>query len=212
MHELRIYELGPGGEEQILRRLTEFMPSLFARHGLRPVAQWMAVEGPAASSFVWMLHWPDWNSRAQAFSSLYADPGFATAIAATQPDGPWLERFHVIFLSPSLAHPGEAGLHDNGVDELVLEEVRPGTASAVARAMRDDGWPVMREQGATPLGHFDVVSGWPLQSFARLIRWPAVGQGAMRQSPVEGIVRSTRWPLRPLPHCTAQPGLGQAVG
>ena len=205
LRELRIYELGPGGEVHVVRRLTEYMPSLFAAHGFRPVGQWLAIGGRTSSAFIWMLHWPDWNARAAAFDALYADPGFAAAVAATQPDGPWLTRFHVLFLTPSVAHPASSGDVSGTIDELCLDEVVPGTATCLSATMRDEGVVRIGAAGGTLLGHFDVVSGWPLQCFAHLTRWPT--RDIPQVAGLEGVTHSTRWLLRPLEHCRATVGL-----
>lgn len=204
LRELRIYELRPDGEAHVVRRLTEYMPPLFAAHGFRPVGQWLAVGCEPSDAFVWMLHWPDWNTRAAAFAALYADPGFAAAIAATQPDGPWLTRFHVLFLTSSVAHPAIAGEAAGVIDELRLDEVVPGTATRLSQTMRDEGVARIGAAGGTLLGHFDVVSGWPLQCFAQLSRWP---KEIVLEAANAGVTRSTRWLLRPLDHCRAKIGL-----
>lgn len=73
-----------------------------------------------------MLAWRDHAARAAAFAGLYADPGFADARRATEPNGPWLTAMHILFLRPTPAHPAAGKPIPLGGQLLLMNERRPG--------------------------------------------------------------------------------------
>lgn len=60
VYELRIYHVMPGKLESLMARFRDYTDKLFAKHGMRSVAYWMALDEPVKSSTFFTF----WSIRA----------------------------------------------------------------------------------------------------------------------------------------------------
>jgi len=59
VYELRIYHAVPGKLDRLVARFRDYTDSLFAKHGMKSLAYWMALDEPVKSStFVYILEHP----------------------------------------------------------------------------------------------------------------------------------------------------------
>src|ERR1700730_17011715 len=72
VYELRIYHAVPGKLESLVARFRDYTDKLFAKHGMKSLAYWTALDEPAKSStFFYILEHP---SRGAGASNLKALP------------------------------------------------------------------------------------------------------------------------------------------
>lgn len=102
IHELRVYHAYPGKIEPLKARFRDHTRRLFTKHGMTNVAYWTNIvrEGESTELF-YVLGFPDIESRKASWASFAADPEWAAAKAASETDGPLVEKFESYLLSPT---------------------------------------------------------------------------------------------------------------
>src|SRR5580658_8103645 len=70
--ELRRYSIGVGRMPDMHHRMQHILTPLFAEHGVpRPLGVWEATSGPSLPQMVWMLVWPDVQTRFDTWGRFY---------------------------------------------------------------------------------------------------------------------------------------------
>lgn len=100
IYELRTYEVVPGKMPALLERFRHTTVSLFERHGIRLVGFW-TVEIGTSNQLIYLLAYPDWASREQAWATFRADAEWQAAVRDTEQAGPLIERIHNALLRPT---------------------------------------------------------------------------------------------------------------
>jgi hypothetical protein len=182
LYELRLYQCGPGREQDVSDRLRVLVPPEFRKHGFPvPLAQWFATAGPKLPIYAWMLEWPNSDERARAFGDLWADPAWQRIRSETSGDREMVLRYDILLMHQTSARETISALHGtgsapDGIHELRVYEIYPGmTGHVIDRMCRGDlaAW---KRAGATTLGVFDIQSGAPsIPALAHFMTWPSYG-------------------------------------
>jgi hypothetical protein len=178
IYELRMYHAAPGRMDDIAARMRDRVPAVFTEHGFpQPLGQWRATAGSKLPLYVWMLAWPDSETRARAFAALYADAKWMNIRAET--NGP---RETVLSYDISFMHDTPAGQvarrihkdgtgHVGGLHEMRVHQIYPGRLAQANSVLSGTDLPALKEAGATTLGVFEIQSGLVTPGFVHFLAW-----------------------------------------
>lgn len=111
--ELRTYVAAPGRMEALKARFADHTVDLFARHGLELIAFLTPTDPPTnadpaapagagtAGSLTYLLAFPDRAAAEQRWAEFRADPDWIAAKAASEVDGPLVDRIDSTYLAPT---------------------------------------------------------------------------------------------------------------
>ncbi|WP_108249216.1 NIPSNAP family protein [Planctomonas deserti] len=97
--ELRTYHTPPGALPALEARFREHTTALFERHGLEIVAFFTPAD--QANTLVYLLAFESREAADTAWTAFRADPEWVAAKAASEADGPIVERIESVFLHPT---------------------------------------------------------------------------------------------------------------
>ena len=96
VYELRIYHVAPGKLDSLVARFRDYTDKLFAKHGMKRVAYWTALDEPVKSStFFYILEHPSGEVAAANWKAFQDDPGWSTT--SKLGSGYWLTSYSVSF-------------------------------------------------------------------------------------------------------------------
>ena len=102
VYELRIYRAAPGKLESLVARFRDDTDQLFAKHGMKPLGYWTALDEPAKSStFIYILEHPSRESAAANWKSFQSDPEWQRVKAKSEENGKLVEKIDSTFLTPT---------------------------------------------------------------------------------------------------------------
>ena len=100
VYELRIYHVLPGKMEDLVARFRDHTDKLFAKHGIRSVAYWSALDEPVRSStFFYILEHPSREAAAANWKSFQDDPQWKAVKAKSEENGKLVEKIDSTFLA-----------------------------------------------------------------------------------------------------------------
>ena len=173
IYELRLYAIAAGRMADVHDRFNHHFPALFAKHGVDCVARWVALAGPDAPRFVYMMAYRDYAHREAVWASFYQDAEWWRVRAETNAGHEIVERPHHFFMKPNAAWVTDAKPDEavGGLHELVQQQIAPGQ-SANANAFLKEQWlPLLHEAGARVLGVFDVAAGSGMPKIVLMHAW-----------------------------------------
>jgi len=104
--ELRTYHAAPGKLDALHQRFQNHTFDIFARHGMELVAFLAPTDEPDRSNtLVYLLAFPDRESGTRAWDDFRADRDWIAAKAASEIDGPLVDRVDSIYLEGTAASP-----------------------------------------------------------------------------------------------------------
>ncbi len=99
VYELRIYHVSPGKLEDLVARFRDHTMSLFAKHGIKSVAYWTALDEPVKSTtFFYMLEHPSREEAAANWKAFQNDPEWQSVKEKSEANGKLVERVESTFL------------------------------------------------------------------------------------------------------------------
>ena len=103
LFELRTYYASEGKMEALHKRFRDHTNRLFQKHGMELVGYWTPTEGEKAdSTLVYILAYPDRQSRDKSWEAFVNDPDWKRVYAESQPDGvPLAAKIDSVFLKPT---------------------------------------------------------------------------------------------------------------
>ena len=100
--EMRIYTTHPGKLEALHSRFRDHTNRLFKKHGMELVGYWTPAEGDEAkNTLVYMLAYPDHESRDKSWAAFRDDPEWKKAFKESHKDGPIVSKVESRFLTPT---------------------------------------------------------------------------------------------------------------
>ncbi len=82
VYELRIYHAVPGKLESLVARFRDYTDKLFAKHGMKSLAYWTALDEPVKSStFFYILEHPGREAPTANWKAFQAEPQWKTVLA-----------------------------------------------------------------------------------------------------------------------------------
>ncbi len=99
VYELRIYHVVPGKLEDLVARFRDHTDGLFAKHGIKSVAYWTALDEPAKSStFFYILEHPSREAAAANWKAFQDDPDWKAAKTKSEENGKLVESIDSTYL------------------------------------------------------------------------------------------------------------------
>ena len=100
VYELRIYHVAPGKMDNLIARFRDHTDKLFAKHGMKSVAYWTALDEPVKSStFFYILEHPSREAAAANWKAFADDEEWKTVRAKSEENGKLLEKIDSTFLT-----------------------------------------------------------------------------------------------------------------
>lgn len=97
LYELRIYHMHEGRMPAIHRRFADVTLDLFAKHNMKVVDFWEDAEG--GHRLYYVMEHPDMAARTKNFDAFASDPEWQKAKAASEADGPIVEKVEAFFMT-----------------------------------------------------------------------------------------------------------------
>lgn len=98
LFEMRTYHPAPGRMAALENRFRDHTMRLFARHGITSVGYWRTF-GADDLRLIYILAYPDLDSRERSWAQFRADPEWQAASAASERDGPLVARRDSVYLN-----------------------------------------------------------------------------------------------------------------
>jgi len=105
LFELREYEAMPGRLAPLVRRFGDFTVGRFQKIGFRQVGYWTPVMGGHNHALIYMLAWESYDERTRRFQEFRADPERQAVFAASEKEGPLVERISNVVMEPTAFSP-----------------------------------------------------------------------------------------------------------
>jgi hypothetical protein len=100
VYELRIYHAVPGKLDSLVARFRDYTDKLFAKHGMKSVAYWTALDEPVRSStFFYILEHPSREAAAANWKAFQEDLEWKTVKAKSEENGKLVEKIDSTFLT-----------------------------------------------------------------------------------------------------------------
>jgi hypothetical protein len=100
--EMRTYHAAPGKLDALHARFRDHTVALFKRHGIESVAYWTPVGADGdKDTLVFVLAYPSEAERDAMWNKFAQDPDWAKAKAASEKDGPLVEKVDQVFMTPT---------------------------------------------------------------------------------------------------------------
>jgi NIPSNAP len=100
VYELRIYHVVPGKLDSLVARFRDYTDKLFAKHGMKSVAYWTALDEPVKSStFFYILEHPSREAAAANWKAFQDDQEWKTVKAKSEENGNLAEKIDSTFLA-----------------------------------------------------------------------------------------------------------------
>ncbi len=102
LFEMRTYIAAPGKLDALNARFRDHTNKLFVKHGMTLIGYWTPVDGEAAkNTLVYILAYPDKESREKSWKAFREDPEWNKARAESEKDGKLVEKVEEKFLKPT---------------------------------------------------------------------------------------------------------------
>lgn len=101
--EMRTYHAAPDKLEALHDRFRDHTLRLFEKHGIESVAYWTPApaEGSPPDTLVFILAYKDREAREAAWKAFMEDPDWVAAKAASEENGPLVEKVDQVFMTPT---------------------------------------------------------------------------------------------------------------
>jgi NIPSNAP len=100
VYELRIYHAAPGQLDKLVARFRDYTDKLFAKHGMKSVAYWTALDEPVKSStFFYILEHPSREAAAANWKAFQDDPEWKSVKAKSEENGKLVEKIDSTYLT-----------------------------------------------------------------------------------------------------------------
>ena len=100
MYELRIYQAVAGKLESLAARFRDHTDQLFAKHGMKVLAYWTALDEPAKSkTFIYILEHPSREAATANWKAFQDDPEWKSVKAKSEQNGKLVEKIDSTFLT-----------------------------------------------------------------------------------------------------------------
>ena len=105
LFELREYEAMPGKLPALVKRFGDFTVGRFQKIGYRQVGYWTPIMGGHNHTLIYLLAWESYEERMRCFREFRADPERQKVFAASEKDGPLVERVSNVMMEPTAFSP-----------------------------------------------------------------------------------------------------------
>lgn len=183
LYELRTYHANDGKLDALLARFRNHTCKLFTKHGMTNFGYWVPVEN-TDNLLVYLLAYPDKESRDASWKAFMADPDWEKAYAESTADGKLVGKVDQIFMTPTDFSKGFASVVVSretvtGVDlqrpvgrrrprigkdhlfEMRTYTATPGHLPNLHARFGDHTMELFRKHGITNLAYFQPTADQP---------------------------------------------------
>lgn len=161
LFEMRTYYAHPGKFEAMLARFRNHTVRLFAKHGMTNIGYWVPVGDNPERMLVYVLAFPDAESREKSWKTFIADPEWIQAFNESHKDGPLVARMESLLLRTTDYSPrvSEKPSAEERVFELRTYTASPGRLSALHDRFRQHTVKLFAKHGMTNLWYWSLEKG-----------------------------------------------------
>jgi len=99
VYQLRVYHTVEGRLPALLKRFREHAGVIFARHGMTPVAYWVATDEPLKGrTFYYILKFPSREAAVKSWKAFGEDPEWLRVEKESEVDGKIIEKSETTYL------------------------------------------------------------------------------------------------------------------
>ena len=100
VYELRVYHAVPGKLETLVARFRDHTMRIFAKHGMKSLAYWTALDEPVKSStLIYILEHPSRDEATANWKSFQEDPEWKSVKEKSEANGKLVEKIDSTFLT-----------------------------------------------------------------------------------------------------------------
>jgi hypothetical protein len=100
--EMRTYFAHEGRMDALQRRFRDHTTRLFEKHGMNNIGYWIPQDAEAApNTLVYIIAHPSREAARESWRAFATDPEWREAQAASEADGPIVQRIESVFLVPT---------------------------------------------------------------------------------------------------------------
>jgi hypothetical protein len=100
VYELRIYHVAPGKLDSLVARFRDHTDALLAKHGMKSIAYWTALDEPVKSStFFYILEHPSREAATANWKAFQDDAEWKSVKAKSEENGKLAEKIDSTFLT-----------------------------------------------------------------------------------------------------------------
>jgi hypothetical protein len=100
--ELRTYHAAPGKMDALNARFRDHTCKLFEKHGMTVVGFWNPTDPKeAGKTLIYILAFPSREAAEKSWQAFREDPDWKAAKAASEKDGPLVEKVESVFMGPT---------------------------------------------------------------------------------------------------------------
>jgi len=158
--ELRTYFASEGKLEALHSRFRDHTIDLFKKHGITNFFYCVPLEN-ADNRLVYLLAYPDRESRETSWKRFLEDPEWQAAKAESEKDGKLVAKVESLFLTRTDYSPGKIELEGEGprLFEMRRYTTLPGKLPALDARFRDHTVALFAKHGMTNLLYFHLDEG-----------------------------------------------------
>lgn len=102
LFEMRTYVANDGKFDDLHKRFREHTNKLFVKHGMDLVGYWVPADGAEAeNTLVYILAYPDLESREKSWKAFLGDPDWQAVYKASHANGPLVKTVESRYLKPT---------------------------------------------------------------------------------------------------------------
>ena len=102
VYELRTYWAAPGKREALHTRFRTLTLGVFERHNMQAVGFWTPDPStPDTGDLVYIMAFPDPETMTRAWDAFRADPEWQAGKAASEAEGPLVDKLTSVLLQPT---------------------------------------------------------------------------------------------------------------
>jgi NIPSNAP len=102
VYELRTYVAKEGKLENLLTRFRDHTTRLFAKHGMDNIGYWVPADGSdSKNTLIYVLAHKSRDTAKASWDAFRKDPDWVKAKAASEANGPIVEKVTSVFLTPA---------------------------------------------------------------------------------------------------------------
>ena len=156
LYELRTYHANEGKLDALLTRFHDHTVKLFEKHGMTNIGYWVPIEN-ADNLLIYLLAYPDMESRDSSWKAFMADPVWKKAAADSEADGKLVGKVDRLFMQPTDFSMGFNDLFSGGLYEMRTYTSTPGNLPALHARFRDHTTRIFAKHGINNHSYFKLT-------------------------------------------------------
>lgn len=163
LYEMRTYHAAPGKAEAMHARFRDHACALLKKHEMKAIGFWVPMDEAdgAKGTMMWVLEWPDRETREKAWEAFKADPEWQAAFKESEKGGKLVEKAEVHFLRATDFSPAPqvSSSPSPRAFELRTYTAEAGRLGALLARFRDHTVKLFEKHGMTNFAYWTLDEG-----------------------------------------------------